>query len=302
MLPFLLKPYLKKVIWGGTSLAPFKDLPASTDLIGESWEVSAIPGCESIVASGPMQGLTLREVCANFSDELLGQGHNGDEFPLLIKFIDAEHDLSVQVHPGEYLARQRHGCSGKCEMWHIIKTRPGTRLGAGLREHLSPDDFTRRVADGSITDALGWYETHPGDTFYLPAGSVHAIGGGNMLLEVQQPSDITYRLYDYGRGRDLHIDLALDAIDFSVPETCRVEPHGETLISTPNFKVDRIAVSNTPRKLHCPTVFALVCIDGHASVTTGDNLIDVPRGHTLLVPANTHVTLTGSGTVVAVTP
>ena len=314
MLPFLLTPYLKKVLWGGSALAPFKGLPAHLDHIGESWEVSAMPGCESVVASGPYEGMTLLELCRLHGKELMGKAvyeSTGGEFPLLVKFIDAADDLSVQVHPGDELARRRHGCAGKCEMWYILHSHPGTRLGAGLREPLTPEDFERRVSDGTFGDAIEWYETSPGDIFYLPAGRVHAIGAGNMLLEVQQPSDITYRIYDYNRRDDagnlrpLHIDHARDAIDFSTADTYRVSADGDTLLRSEHFTVQRIdVVTDKPYDLHRECFTALMSIAGEATVATADGScsLTLQCGHSMIVPADTAVVISGTATIITAIP
>lgn len=309
MLPFLLKPYLRKMIWGGSALAQFKNLPAAPDSIGESWEVSAMPGCESVVDSGEMKGMTLADVCRLHGAELLGVGHNDPtQFPLLIKFIDANADLSVQVHPGDELAMRRHGCHGKNEMWYIIDTRPGARLCAGLTESLTPDAFFERVAGGTLADTLRWYPTAPGDVFFLPAGSVHAIGAGNLLLEVQQPSDITYRIYDYdrrdeqGNKRQLHLDQARDAIDYTAGRNHRVAPRGETLLDERHFTVRRLEIDGI-RHLDASRMTALLCVDGQTTVTLEDNSqLGLGQGHTLLVPSGQHVAVNGRGTVICVTP
>lgn len=311
MLPFLLKPYLRKVIWGGTALSRFKRLPASLDHIGESWEVSAMPGHESTVASGEMTGLTLGDVCREHGRELLGDDLyklTGGEFPLLVKFIDAADDLSVQVHPGDAMAARLHNSHGKCEMWYILATEPGSRLGAGLRDSLTPETLAASVADGSVTDHLSWYETHPGDVFYLPAGHVHSIGAGNLLLEVQQPSDITYRIYDYdrrdadGSPRELHIDRATEAIDYNPASNCRVDYQGDNLLDVEHFKVKRLVLeADAPATLQ-GTLTAVMCIDGTATATFEGGSLTIGRGNTMLVPANAKVVLRGPATVVTVTP
>lgn len=312
MLPFLLKPYFKKVIWGGSSLAAFKGLDSKLDNVGESWEVSAMPGSESVVDSGEFAGMNLADLCRSHGPELLGEStyeRTGGEFPLLIKFIDSEDDLSVQVHPAEDLARRRHGCHGKCEMWYIIAARPGSRLGAGFSRSLEPESFERSVADGSFTDAIEWYDTHPGDIFYLPAGSVHAIGRGNLLLEVQQPSDITYRIYDYdrrdvsGAPRPLAIAEAREAIDYASGRDYRVCADGHTLLEADHFSVWRHRVlPDAPLEVNCGTVTAVVVVDGAVTARCAGSSLHVSRGHTLLVPAMAVTELTGDATVILVTP
>lgn len=191
----------------------------------EDWEVSAVPSNESVIANGPLAGQTLSEAVSLWGEQLLGRKgmEQGDgAFPLLAKIIDAKRDLSIQVHPNETLAQLRHHCHGKTEMWFVTDAQPGASLLAGFRKPLPREEYAARVADGTIVDYLARYEVHPGDVFFIPAGRVHAICGGVRLCEIQQSSDITYRLYDYnrpgldGKPRQLHVAEALDAIDFSV--------------------------------------------------------------------------------------
>lgn len=185
------KPILKTLVWGT-----------------ENWVISSVPGNESVVAEGPDAGKTLNEIY-------------GGEFPLLVKFIDAHDDLSIQVHPNDELARERHGCNGKTEMWYVIKSDNG-HLISGFSQPVSKEEYMAKVADNTITDVLKDYKIHNGDVFFLPSGRIHAIGGGSYIAEIQQTSNITYRIYDYGRlgldgkPRELHTEQALDAIDWSV--------------------------------------------------------------------------------------
>lgn len=175
----------------------------------ETWLISSVPGSESVVASGPDKGKTINDVF-------------GGPFPLLIKFIDAKDDLSIQVHPDDELAHKRHHCKGKTEMWYVRDADEGAHLLSGLTREITPEEYERRVADNSIVEVLGRYSISKGDVFFLPAGRIHAIGGGSHIAEIQQTSDITYRIYDYGRPgldgkpRELHTQQARDAIDYSV--------------------------------------------------------------------------------------
>ena len=195
-------PILKTLVWGT-----------------ESWVLSGVPGNESVVAEGPEAGKKITELYPG-------------QFPLLIKFIDAKRDLSIQVHPDNDLAAKRHGCSGKTEMWYVIGAEPGAKLISGLKEPITPDDYVRLVEQDRITDVLAEHAVAPGDVFFLPSGRIHAIGGGCYLAEIQQTSDITYRIYDYnrpgldGKPRQLHTQEAKDAIDYQVhPEyRTRYEP------------------------------------------------------------------------------
>lgn len=223
--PLLFKENFFEKVWGGQRLKPFKGLPTDSDPIGESWEVSAVPGKESIAANGFLAGKTLSEIVSLYPESMLG--HNvvktyGPKFPLLIKFIDAKEDLSIQVHPNDELAMQRHGTMGKTEMWYIVEAQEGACLYSGFNQPISKYEYERRVEDGSICEVLAKHHVKKGDVVFIPAGRIHAIGGGILLAEIQENSDITYRIFDYnrpgldGNPRELHTEMAKDAIDFKV--------------------------------------------------------------------------------------
>lgn len=224
--PLLFEDNFHTTVWGGNRLKPLKGHPADAEPVGESWEVSAVPSSLSIVKNGPLKGRDLKSLTEEYGALMLGKAvfeRYGGEFPLLIKFIDAMSDLSIQVHPNDQLARKRHDSFGKTEMWYVMKAEPGACLYAGLNEPISRYEYEHRVADGTICDVLARHEVHAGDVFFIPAGRIHAICGGILLAEVQQSSDVTYRIFDYnrpgldGKPRQLHTAEALDAIDFNVP-------------------------------------------------------------------------------------
>ena len=236
--PIHFAPYLKSVIWGGERIAPYKGILTDQSSIGESWELSAVPGHVSVVDRGPFAGKSLTDLIAGYKEDLVGREiyrRFGTAFPLLIKFIDARADLSVQVHPDDELAARRHHCPGKTEMWHVIETAPDAKIYVGLKDRLTPDDYERRVADNTIMDVIDAYASRPGDTFFLPAGRIHAIGAGNLLAEIQETSDITYRIYDYdrrdkdGKPRELHTAEARDAIDYTVYPDYKSHPSDSLL-------------------------------------------------------------------------
>ena len=226
MRPLKFEPIFKTLVWGGEKIAPYKGIETEQKHIGESWELSGVAGNESVVAEGPLKGKTIAELVKEYKGELVGEhvyANTGDEFPLLIKFIDALTDLSIQVHPNDELAAVRHnGSKGKTEMWYVVDAAPGAHLLTGLTEKITPEQYAAKVADGTITDVLARYDVHPGDVFFLPAGRIHAICGGCFIAEIQQTSNITYRIYDYGRlgldgkPREVHTELAKDAIDYTV--------------------------------------------------------------------------------------
>ena len=301
--PLLFKPNLHTVVWGGNRLRPYKGLTPSSEPIGESWEVSAVPTSASIVSNGPLAGNDLISVVHQQGAALLGQAvykRYGGELPLLVKFIDAAADLSIQVHPNDELARKRHNKNGKTECWYIIDAQPGAYLYAGLKESISRYEYQRRVEDGTICDVLARHEVHPGDVFYLPAGRIHAICGGILLAEVQQSSDVTYRIFDYnrpgldGKPRELHTELALDAIDFNVEDDYRTR-YNETpdranpCIESPFFKV-RVVDTTIPfhrNLIKYDSFIITMCIEGDCELRvrqTGDS-VRLRQGHSCLVPA-----------------
>ena len=306
MKPYKFVPYLKTTIWGGEQIAPFKGISTDLKQIGESWEISSVAGHESVTAD---RGLTddadlgkhLPQLIEEYKGKLVGDRiyeRFGATFPLLIKFIDSRQNLSVQVHPDDKLAQERHGCSGKTEMWYVMKTEPGSKIFTGLSKQITPDEYeqlaTAPVENGHspMEDVLASYESRPGDLYFLPAGRLHAIGAGNFLAEIQQTSDITYRVYDYGRldangkPRDLHIEQAKDAIDYRVSPDYRssydtASPNVE-LISCPYFRVNRIITKGAiDIDLHTDAFVVVMCLDGDAVV----NDVHVHQGETILVPA-----------------
>ena len=249
--PLRFRPILKQPIWGGKRIISFKHLTTDAETVGESWEISSLPGNESIVAEGPLAGAALGQLVADYGERLVGREsleRYGTTFPLLVKFIDARSDLSIQVHPGDELARRRHGSLGKSEMWYVIEAEPGAQIISGLTAPLTPQDYRKRVEEGSFTDVLKYHDAHPGDVFYLPAGRIHAIGGGVFLAEIQEASDVTYRIFDYnrldrdGRPRRLHTDWAEEAIDYRAFPDYRTRYRARSnepveLLATPHFGV-----------------------------------------------------------------
>ena len=259
MYPFLFEPNLHPIVWGGNRLIPYKGLQndhTTADYIqdspiGESWEVSAVPSSTSIISNGAYAGKRLTEIIDQYPVEILGEAvakRYGNKLPLLVKFIDAEKDLSIQVHPDDEMALRIHGKMGKTEMWYIIDAKPGSYLYAGFKENISKYEYKKRVDDGSLCEVLAKHEVRSGDVFYLPAGRVHAICGGVLLAEVQQSSDVTYRIFDYnrpgmdGKPRELHTELAAEALDFHVEEDYRTRYADEGnranhVIDSPFFNV-----------------------------------------------------------------
>ena len=285
MKPIKFEPYLKRTIWGS-----------------ETWTLSAVAGHESVSALG-----TLPELIERHRGALVGErvyAKFGAKFPLLVKFIDARQDLSVQVHPNDELAAKRHGSFGKTEMWYVLRTEPGAKIYAGLSKAVAPERI-----ETDLADALAVHESRPGDVFYLPAGRVHAIGAGNYLAEIQQTSDITYRVYDYnrlgtdGKPRELHVDLAREAIDYTVladyrSDYDRAQDVAEVVVS-PYFRVGRVRVGGAREvDLKTDAFVIAMCLEGEAAV----NDVAVKAGDTLLVPACDNVLhLAGEATFLTAT-
>lgn len=308
---------LKTVLWGGNKIAAFKGITLGDSNVGESWEISGLQGRESVVLEGKDAGMNLRELINKYQGQLVGNRvfrKHGNEFPLLIKFIDAKQNLSIQVHPDDDLARRRHGCSGKTEMWYIIEADDDASLLAGMSHTITPQQYLQHMAQGTLLDVLAHHKTHKGDIFFLPSGRIHSIGAGNLLLEVQQASDITYRVYDYdrldsnGKPRELHTQLALDAIDYTVSRDClRHYPNrtGEIrLINSIFFDVDRLIVNGCLTKQMPHDAFlCLMCIEGYATIDCGaGKLYTINRGESILAPACVrYLDIKGEATIITAT-
>lgn len=317
--PFKFVPYLKSVLWGGERIAIYKGIDTDQHAIGESWEVSGVPGHESVVAEGEDKGLTLPQLIDRYRGALVGEAvyeKYGNTFPLLVKLIDAKRDLSLQVHPNDELAMKRHGSRGKTEMWYIIDADEGASIYAGLSQSITPDEYERMVADNTVMDVVARHESHAGDLFFLPAGRIHAIGAGNLLAEIQETSDITYRIYDYGRldangqPRQLHTELAKDAIDYNVYDNYKSDyehvSSGEArLIKCDYFDIRKVVVTCACDidASQCDSFRIIMCLEGAVEVVDNfSNVTEMHRGETILVPAATSsLRITGEATLLTAT-
>lgn len=301
--PLLFWPNMHSVVWGGERLCAYKGLAQMAEPIGESWEVSAVPSSTSIVSNGVFKGRDLISVIEEYPEAILGKAVNEryqGKLPLLVKFIDAKQDLSIQVHPNDEMAQREHGKMGKSEMWYVIRADEGAHLYAGFKTEISPEEYERRVANGSIVEVLADHSVKAGDVFYLPAGRVHAICGGILLAEVQQSSDVTYRIYDYnrpgmdGKPRELHTELAARALDYHVEENYRTDYIDSTnratqIIDTPYFDVRVMEISKPfHRDLRKYDSFIIsMCIEGSCKISvrsTGYEIL-LRQGHSTLIPA-----------------
>lgn len=229
---FKFQPLLKSTLWGGERIIPFKHLNDNMENVGESWEISGVKDNETIVSEGQYKGKKLNDLVAELKEKLVGKEcykRYGDEFPLLIKFIDARQDLSIQVHPTDEIAKKQGRERGKTEMWYLMDSAPEAKLYSGLKKKITPEEYKKMVEDDTICDALAQYAVKEGDVFFLPAGRIHAIGAGCFLAEIQQTSDVTWRIYDFkrkdknGNYRELHTQQASEAIDYAVYDNYRTE-------------------------------------------------------------------------------
>ena len=315
--PLFFIPYLKSVIWGGDKICRYKGIPQKEPNIGESWEISAVHGHESIIERGQYAGLTLTDLIEKYPEQILGKKvlkKYGAKFPLLIKIIDASDNLSVQVHPDDSLAAERHNSLGKTEMWYIISAGKNAKIYAGLNTTMTAEDYVRRVKDGTFASTLASHESNAGDVFFLPAGRVHAIGAGNLLAEIQESSDVTYRIYDYdrrdskGNPRELHTELAKDAIDFTIyPEYKSPAPSSENddceIVACDHFRTRRILLDGTKKLEFSGDSFTIfMCIDGKAEIETQDETHILHSGQTCLLPAVIEeITIRGKATIIVST-
>ncbi|GHT49808.1 mannose-6-phosphate isomerase [Bacteroidia bacterium] len=307
MYPLKFEPILKPLIWGGNRIATFKSneqLPITNypDGIGESWEISGVAGDVSVVSNGSLKGKSLTDLLESDGEKLLGKAaykQFGNTFPLLIKFIDARTPLSIQVHPDDELARKRHNSFGKTEMWYVVEADKGASLYSGFSKPMNADKYVKSLENDTFMDYLQKYEVQPGDVFFLPAGRVHAIGAGCFIAEIQQTSNITYRIYDYnrtdasGNPRELHTELAKDAINYRLSS-----PQKDTLpITCPYFTTEIIDFrhcghdpQSPPQtmmtRVHPDTFVIYICIAGKATVTDASGtFVTLQQGETVLVPA-----------------
>ncbi len=304
MYPLKFEPILKQILWGGDKIVPFKHLNSDLKGVGESWEISGVANNESVVSNGPDRGLTLNQMVRKYRDELVGESNYsrfGDSFPLLIKFIDAKQDLSIQVHPDDALAKKRHNSKGKTEMWYIIDADKGAKLRSGFSESITPKEYKERVHNNTITDVLQEYEIKSGDVFFLPAGRIHSIGAGSFIAEIQQTSDVTYRIYDFnrtddkGNKRELHTELAREAINYEVLDDYRTSYDLEKnepieLVACPYFTT---SIYDMTEEISCDyseldSFVIFICVEGSCTIIDNEkNELSLTAGETILLPATT---------------
>lgn len=303
--PLKFDPILKTIIWGGSDICKFKGIEPQQDKIGESWEISGVEGNISTISNGELAGENLEQLVAKAKEQLLGKKNYerfGSTFPLLIKFIDAKDNLSIQVHPDDVLAKARHNSFGKTEMWYVINASDGAFLYSGFEKQLTADSYVKSIEDGTFVDALAQHKVKKGDVFFLPAGRVHAIGAGTFIAEIQQTSNITYRIYDYdrkdanGNSRELHTDLAKDAIDFKLYDSYQTdykESKNETVaLESCQYFTTNLLELDKPKEQNYSAIDSFIiyiCMGGSCKITDNKgNQLDVKQGESILIPADTN--------------
>jgi mannose-6-phosphate isomerase len=300
--PLKFSPILKDKIWGGTKLKSLFNKPAETDKLGESWELSGYEGDESVVTNGFLAGNNLTELIEIYMGELIGDtiyDEFGLSFPLLFKLIDANENLSIQVHPNDEVAAKRHNSFGKTEMWYVVDADPGSELIIGFTDECSRETYLKAMAEDRVEDLLHKVKVSKGDVFFIPAGRVHAIGKGVVVAEIQQSSDITYRIYDYkrkddnGNERELHTEEALDVINFEAskqPKTIYTPLLNETtpLITCDYFTTNLLRFDKQIDRQYAKidSFVAYMCLEGNFTIEFEGNITEVSKGDTILIPAS----------------
>ncbi|MDD2797017.1 MAG: class I mannose-6-phosphate isomerase [Bacteroidales bacterium] len=308
--PLKFTPILKSTIWGGKDICKFKQIEPLQSGIGESWEISQVPNSVSVVSNGEFEGTKLTDLIDQFKFSLLGKRvyvRFGKKFPLLIKFIDACDDLSIQVHPNDDLAAKRHKSFGKTEMWYIISAKKNAALFSGFKKKITPEEYVTSVKDNTFTGSLQSHSIKAGDVFFLPAGRVHAIGKGTFLAEIQQSSDVTYRIFDYnrkdayGQSRELHTELAKDAIDYELYDNLqtnytKVDNFPVNLASCQYFVSNLLAIDEkiARNNIDKDSFIIYMCMKGKVKITDSNGFsIQLNKGETTLIPASiANVTIT----------
>ena len=299
--PLKFEPILKNKIWGGEKLRDVLNKPTRSGQCGESWEISGVVQDVSVVSNGFLEKNNLSEVLEVYMADLVGEKvfeRYGNEFPLLIKFIDASDDLSIQVHPDDELAKKRHHSFGKTEMWYVMEAEKNSNLIVGFNQEMDKKKYIEYVNSNKITDILNYEPVSPGDVFFMPAGRVHAIGAGIMLAEIQQTSDVTYRIYDYnrkdasGQTRELHTDLAVDAIDYNFYDDYRtrynrIDNKENIIVNSPYFTTNLIPLTTRMKKdIYALDSFVIyMCVEGSVRIAYNNEDETLKKGETILIPA-----------------
>lgn len=297
--PLQFEPILKERIWGGEKLKTVLNKPITSKITGESWELSTVEGDVSVVANGELKGKTLTDIINEAPDEVVGTTVHkrfGKQFPLLFKYLDAREDLSIQVHPNDELAKKRHNSFGKTEMWYIMQADPGARIIVGFKEKSNAEEYLENLKNKSLDTILDSVTVKEGDVFFLETGTVHAIGAGLVVAEIQQTSDITYRIYDFdrvdaqGNTRELHVDLALDAINYDKVDTYKEYDknvnQSNTIVDCSYFTTNFVPLKGETKIEKSGNTFTVyMCIDGDFELSYNDVTYKYKKGDTVLIPA-----------------
>lgn len=298
--PMMFEPILKDRIWGGLKLHTVLGKQQISDSIGESWEISNVPENVSLVSNGIYKGQSLEALIKTYPTDMLGSyivTAFGYQFPLLFKFLDAKEDLSIQLHPNDELARERHDTLGKTEMWYVMQADPGARVVVDFKAGVTPEDYLQHLNTKTLPAILNEIPVKKGDAFFIQTGTVHAIGGGVLLAEIQQTSDITYRVYDWdridseGHTRELHVDLALEAINYEKKQVelsyTKEANQANPLVSCPFFTVNFIPLEER-YTLQKPLdrFYLYVCTEGMCELRINELTCEIKQGQTILIPAS----------------
>ena len=313
--PLQFDAILKERIWGGEKLKTFLNKPVVSKITGESWELSTVEGDVSIIANGDNKGKALTELINEYPNEILGTAvykRFGNQFPLLFKYLDAREDLSIQVHPNDELAKKRHNSFGKTEMWYVMQADADARIIVGFKENSNAKEYLEHLKDNTLVSILDDVKAKPGDVFFLETGTVHAIGAGLVVAEIQQTSDITYRLYDFdrkdaqGNTRELHVDLALDAINYNKVDTYKTYSkeinHSNTIVDCPYFTTNYIPLENDMSIVRKGATFTVyMCIEGSFEIEYNTIKYHYIKGDTVLIPAAMlEFTLSGKASILEI--
>ncbi|WP_298120016.1 type I phosphomannose isomerase catalytic subunit [Flavobacterium sp.] len=297
--PLQFQPILKERIWGGTKLRDYLNKPISSEITGESWEISTVENDVSVISNGVFAGKSLNELITEFPEQVLGTKvyqKFGKQFPLLFKYLDAREDLSIQVHPNDELAAKRHNSFGKTEMWYVMQADAEARLIVGFKEKSSQKEYLENLEHKTLIDILDTKKVKKGDVFFLETGTVHAIGAGTVIAEIQQTSDITYRLYDFdrvdvhGNTRELHVDLAVDAINYNVVQAektyTKTENTSNEIVNCPYFTTNFIPLDGNVAVINDENSFSVyMCVEGDFELNYDGKTYTYKTGDTILIPA-----------------
>lgn len=297
--PIICTPIFKERIWGGSTLKKIFNKNIIQNKTGESWEISTVENNETLIENGCFAKETLKNIIEKFPKEMLGKKvyeKFGENFPLLFKFLDAKDDLSIQLHPNDQLAQKRHNSFGKTEMWYIVEAEKDSKITVGFKETQTQKSFLNNLKNNTLQTILNEIKVKKGDVFYIETGSIHAIGKGIVIAEIQQTSDITYRIYDYnrvdnqGNKRELHLDLALEAISYNQTsckkEYNKIENFSNEVVNSPYFITNFIPLKGKKKfKTNGETFRVYICINGNFNILFGKETQNIEKGNTVLIPA-----------------